>query len=53
MVAQSQKGADRAGPAPSETGSVQFGDLSVRTRGPEGTGNIAKDFMNVWNSVFD
>ena len=33
--------------------SWEFEGTSVTSSGPEGTGNIVKDFKNVWRSVFD
>lgn len=33
--------------------SWEFEGTSVTATGPEGTGNIVKDFKNVWRSVFD
>lgn len=45
--------APEPGRAERRAGSAEFGGITVRTRGPEATGNIAKDFMNVWHSVFD
>jgi hypothetical protein len=33
--------------------SREIEGTSVTSRGPEGTGNIVKDFKNVWRSVFD
>ncbi|MGB5563996.1 MAG: hypothetical protein WBN02_16950, partial [Sedimenticolaceae bacterium] len=53
--ARSDEVADPPQPGRAErrAGSTEFGGITVRTRGPEATGNIAKDFMNVWHSVFD
>ncbi len=53
--ARSDEVADPPEPGRAErrAGSTEFGGITVRTRGPEATGNIAKDFMNVWHSVFD
>jgi len=33
--------------------SWEFEGTSVTSTGPEGTGNIVKDFKNVWRTVFD
>ena len=42
-------------PKPRESKTVvhEFEDTSITSRGREGTGNIVKDFKNVWRSVFD
>ena len=46
-----------ANPAPvaekPKISSWEFEGTSVTSTGPEGTGNIVKDFKNVWRSVFD
>lgn len=55
LAANTQVAPDPAPVAPPQQKitSWEFEGTSVTSRGPEGTGNIVKDFKNVWRSVFD
>jgi serine/threonine-protein kinase PpkA len=55
LAGSKQASADQAPvplPQPRMT-SWEFEGTSVTSSGPEGTGNIVKDFKNVWRSVFE